>query len=385
MQHTIIRTEKRVAEISWFSALCGDDTAYIGYVDEKRRSSFAHCSRIVKKADKLGYKNILLPSSYITGQDTLTFAAAIAPQIKQMNLLTAVRCGELHPPMLARTIATLDHILKGRLTINIISSDLPGLKEPGELRYQRSGEVIEILKQAWTQERIQFKGELYEFDLTAAPSKPYQQNGGPLLYFGGISNEARELCAKHCDVFLMWPEPENDLAATMQDLSSRAARYGRTIDFGLRIHVIVRETEAAARAYTKKLMSKFDVKTAGELKHRSLDSKSLGVLRQDENRAMLADADDFIEPMLWTGIGRARSGCGAAIVGNPDQVLKKMNRYMDMGFRSFILSGYPHLEECRLFAKYVLPFLPNISMPALQNRIPVYDPVTPLTTAPLHA
>ncbi|MEP7279433.1 MAG: LLM class flavin-dependent oxidoreductase [Bacteroidota bacterium] len=385
MQHPTIRTEKRLAEIAWFSALCGDDTAYIGYVDEKRRSSFAHCSRIVKTADKLGYKNILLPSSYITGQDTLSFAAAIAPQIKQINLLAAVRCGELHPPMLARTIATLDHILKGRLTINIISSDLPGLKESGELRYQRSEEVIEILKQAWTQERIQFKGELYEFDLPAAPSKPYQQNGGPLLYFGGISNEARELCAKHCDVFLMWPEPENDMAATMQDLSSRAAKYNRKIDFGLRIHVIVRETEAEAKAYAKKLMSKFDAKTAMDLKHRSLDSKSLGVLRQDENRANLADADDFIEPMLWTGIGRARSGCGAAIVGDPDQVLKKMNRYMDMGFRSFILSGYPHLEECAYFAKYVLPFLPNISMPVHQNRIPVNEPVTPLTTAHLQA
>ncbi len=380
-----IRTEKRIAEIAWFSALCGDDTAYIGYVDEKRRSSFAHCSRIVKTADKLGYKNILLPSSYIIGQDTLGFAAAIAPQIKQMNLLTAVRCGEVHPPMLARSIATLDHILKGRLTINIINSDLPGLKESGELRYQRSEEVIQILKQAWTEERIQFKGEIYQFDLPSAPAKPYQQNGGPLLYFGGISNEARELCARHCDVFLMWPEPEKDLADTMQDLSNRAATYGRTLDFGLRIHVIVRETEAEAKAYAKKLMSKFDAKTANELKHRSLDSKSQGVLRQDENRTRLADADDFIEPMLWTGIGRARSGCGAAIVGDPDQVLKKLNRYMDMGFRSFILSGYPHREESVLFAKYVLPFLPNVSMPEYQNRIPAKEPVTPLTTGALQA
>ena len=384
-QQPIIRTKERVAEVAWFSALCGDDTEYLGYVDEQRRSSFEHCSNIVKTADTLGYKNILLPSSYIVGQDTLTFAAAIAPQITQMNLLAAVRCGEVHPPMLARTIATLDHILKGRLTINIINSDLPGLKESNEVRYKRSEEVIEILKQAWTQDRIQFNGDFYQFDMPAAPSKPYQQNGGPLLYFGGISDGARELCAHYCDVFLMWPEPENDLAATMHDMSERAAKHGRTLDFGLRIHIVVRETEQEAREYTKKLMSRFDATTAAELKHRSVDSKSLGVLRQDENREKLADKDDFIEPMLWTGIGRARSGCGAAIVGNPEQVLEKINRYMNMGFRSFILSGYPHLEECRLFAQYVLPHLPNVSMPEYQGRIPDGEPVTPLTSAKLRA
>jgi len=374
-----IRTQERKAEISWFSALCGDDTSYLGYIDPERISTFDHCSNIVKTADQLGYKNILLPSSYIVGQDTLAFAAAMAPQVKNINLLTAIRCGEVHPPMLARTISTLDHMLKGRFTINIINSELPGLKESGELRYQRTGEVIEILKQAWTQERIQFKGEIYEFDMPAGPAKPYQQNGGPLLYFGGISDGARNVCAKYCDVFLMWPEPERDLAETMKDMSDRAASYGRSIDFGLRIHVIVRETEAEARAYTKKLMSKFDAKVAEELKHRSLDSKSYGVQRQDANREKLADKDDFIEPMLWTGIGRARSGCGAAIVGDPDQVLAKLNRYMDMGYRSFILSGYPHLEECQLFAKYVLPHLPNVSMPHLQGRIAAGEPTTPLT------
>lgn len=365
-----IRTQNRVAEISWFSALCEDDTQYLGYKDCERQSTFEHCAKIVQNADKLGFKNILLPNSYIKGQDTMMFAAAISQQAKKINLLTAIRCGEQHPPMLARAIATLDHILKGRLTINIINSDLPGLKEANDVRYQRSAEVIEILKQAWTQDRIQYKGKYYEFDLPSEPVKPFQINGGPLLYFGGISDGARDVCAKHCDVFLMWPEPEKDLLATMKDLSLRAEKYDRTIDFGLRIHTIVRSTETEARNYAKKLMSKFDANVAEELKNRSLDAKSYGVLRQDENRLKLADADDYIEPMLWTGIGRARSGCGAAIVGNPTQVLEKINRYLDMGFRSFIFSGYPHLEESKYFAKYVLPHLPNISMPELQNRIP---------------
>ena len=377
-----IRTEKRVCEVAWFDDLCGGDTAYLGTVDPTRRSNFAHCGDIIETADRCGFKNILLPTSYVVGQEVIPFAAAMAPKVKDINMLAAIRTGEIHPPMLARHLATLDHILEGRLTVNIINSDLPGTKEDHEMRYRRCGEVIEILQQAWTQDEINFDGEFYKIKMPADPAKPYQQNGGPLLYFGGISHGSKDVCAKYCDVFLMWPEPEDSIYATMQDMSARAAAYGRTIDFGLRIHVIVRDTEGEAKAYTKQLMSKFDAETAEKLKNRTQDSKSAGVLRQDEFRKH-ADPDDFVEPMLWTGIGRARSGCGGAIVGTPEQMLAKMNRYMDMGIRSFILSGYPLIEECELFGKHVLPHLPNVKLSIEQGRTPTETPATPLTHAPL--
>jgi alkanesulfonate monooxygenase len=261
-----IRTPQRVAEISWFDDLCGGDTQYLSVLDGAYRSSWAHCRDITLAAERLRYSNILLPTSYTVGQDVMTFAAGIAPQTSRINLLTAIRTGEIHPPMLARALASLDHMLEGRLTINIINSDLPGLREVPELRYQRCAETIEILRQAWTQERIVHKGELYQFDMPSDPAKPYQQNGGPLLYVGGTSEGARAVCAQYCDMFLMWPETEEMLYETMQDLSARAARHGRQIDFGLRIHVIVRETEDEARAYARKLMSKFDPVKGAEIK-----------------------------------------------------------------------------------------------------------------------
>ena len=378
IQQVPIRTNKRVCEVAWFDDLCGGDTAYLGTVDPSRRSSFAHCSNIIKTADRMGFGNILLPTSYVVGQEVLPFAAAMAPKVHNINMLAAIRTGEIHPPMLARHLATLDHILQGRLTVNIINSDLPGTKESSDMRYQRCGEVIEILKQAWTQDYIDFQGEIYNFKMPTDPVKPYQQNGGPLLYFGGIAPGSKDICAKYCDVFLMWPEPEDSIYETMKDMSARAANYGRTIDFGLRVHVIVRETEAEALAYTKRMMSKFDKDVAEKLKHRTQDSKSAGVTRQDEFRKQ-ADVDDFVEPMLWTGIGRARSGCGGAIVGTPDQIIAKMNRYMDMGIRSFILSGYPLLEECKLFGKYVLPHLKTVKFSIEQGRTPSETPDTPLT------
>lgn len=365
------------SEIAWFAPICNGDFQFMGQFDNNLKSTFANASKILLTADKLGYRNILCPSSYQVGQDTWTFASAVGPMTKNINLLAAIRCGEVHPPMLARAIATLDHILEGRLTVNIISSNLPGTDLDSESRYQRSREVINILKQAWTQDYIDFQGEFYQIKLPSEPVKPYQQNGGPLLYFGGYSPPGKDLCAEHCDVYLMWPDTEENLKSLMQDMSDRAATYNRQIDFGLRVHVIVRETESEAKAAAQRLMSKLDEQQGTEIRERALDAKSLGVSMQTKAREA-SDSEGFAEPHLWTAIGRARSGCGAALVGNPDQIVAKIKRYRDMGMRAFIFSGYPHLAECKLFAKYVLPQLETISMPQVQGRIPTSPPPTPL-------
>ncbi len=377
-----IRTTDRKVEVAWFSALCGDDYEYLGVPDGALRSSYEHCGDIVRMSDRLGYQNILLPSGWIVGQDALAFAAAMAPQTSQINQLVALRMGEVWPPMLGRALATLDHIAKGRLCINIISSDLPGKRESNEVRYARSSEIIRILQGMWAADGpFEWQGEFYQISLPDTDAaKPYQQNGGPLLYFGGISPAAQDLCAKHCDVFLMWPETEDRIEATMRSLSQQAAAYGRTIDFGFRSHVIVRETEAEARAAADRLISRLDPEKGREIKERSQDSQSAGVMRQDELRAQSNDL--YIEPHLWSGVGLARSGCGSAIVGDPDQVYEKLQRYIDLGIRAFILSGYPHLDECDLFAKHVLPRLDTVKLNEAQGRVPKETPETPLTFAP---
>ena len=380
-QKIVIRSQNlEGAEVAWFAPLCNGDDQFLGRHDLRYKSDWSNTSNILLTADRLGYRNILCPSSYQVGQDTLTFASAVAPLTSSINILAAIRCGEVHPPMLGRTIATLDHILKGRLTINIISSDLPGTKMESVERYQRSREVIEILKQGWNRSSISFKGKFYNIELNnTAPVKPYQQNGGPLLYFGGYSPSAVELCAEHCDVYLMWPETEERLMKLMANMSLRAQSFGRTVDFGLRVHVIVRETEAEAKKAAGELMKYIDDEKGKEIRERALDAHSQGVSRQAEMRE-LAEDDGFVEEFLWTGIGRARSGCGAAIVGDPDQVLSKIKRYMEMGIRAFIFSGYPHESECKLFANYVLPKIKTFSMPIVQNRIPEMVPSSPLGT-----
>ena len=364
------------AEISWFAPICDGDDDLLGSRNPKFKSTWENTSRIIKTADKLGYTNVLCPSSYQVGQDTLTFVSAMAPLTNQINFLAAIRCGEIHPPMLARSLSTLDHILKGRLTVNIISSDLPGNKLESSIRYSRSREVINILKQCWNDDEINFKGEFYNLNLPTDPVKPFQK-GGPLLYFGGYSPDGVDLCAEHCDVYLMWPDTEDKISTLISNMKAKALGYNRTVQFGLRVHVIVRETEAEARKYASKLISNLDYNLGNEIRDRAQDSKSLGVSMQSELRSK-SDKDFYVESNLWTGIGLARSGCGAAIVGDPDQVYNKLKRYMNLGIRSFILSGYPHHNECELFAKYVLPRFNNIHFSKAFNRVPKSIPNTPL-------
>lgn len=347
---------KRGCEISWFSALCDDDYEFLGQPDPLLASSWEHCRDIVMQAETGGFDNILLPSGYALGIDTTAFAAAIATLTRRINLLMAVRIGESWPPQLARQIATIDRMTGGgRLKINIISSDLPGETMPSAPRYARTVEAMAILKDMLNGKGVNHQGEFWQLKLDP-PRVKTVSGKAPLFYFGGLSPDAREAAAKGCDVFLMWPDKRETIAAIMADMDERAAKHGRKLRYGYRAHVIVRETEAEARTYADRLLSKLDADQGAAIRAKSLDSTSAGVAAQAALREGASD-DGYAEENLWTGVGRARSGCGAAIVGDPDQVLAKLRMYQDMGIEAFILSGYPHAAEADLFARHVLPHI----------------------------
>ena len=348
-------------EVSWFAALCDDDYEFLGVPDPTLASSWAHCRDLVLQAESGGYDNILLPSGYALGIDTTAFAAAIAPMLGRLALLMAVRVGESWPPQLARQIATIDRMLganekgEGRLTINIISSDLPGETLASAPRYARTVEAMHILKTLLNGKPLDHQGESWQLKIDP-PRVGTVSGRAPLFYFGGLSPDAREAAARGCDVFLMWPDREENVRDIIADMKARAARHGRALRFGYRAHVIVRDTEEEARAAADSLLSKLDAQQGAAIRAKSLDSTSAGVAAQAALRENAGD-DGYAEANLWTGIGRARSGAGAAIVGDPDQVLAKLNRYRDMGIEAFILSGYPHAAEADLFARHVLPKL----------------------------
>jgi alkanesulfonate monooxygenase len=351
-------------EVAWFSALCDDDYEYLGVADPALRSSWAHCRDIVTTAEANGFDNVLLPSGYALGIDGVPFAGGIAAVTERIKLLLAVRCGEMWPPQLARQLAGLDEMLDGRLTVNIISSDLPGTQLASAPRYARTLEVMTILRTLLAGSPIDHHGDFYDVTLDAprlavdraATRCAAGLPATPPFYFGGLSDPAREVAAQAADVYLMWPDTMAEIAAIIGDMRARAALHGRDLRFGYRTHIVVRETEREARAAATNLLSRLDAAEGEAIRNRSLDTRSAGVSRQAELRDS-SDDDGYIEEHLWTGIARARSGCGAAIVGDPDQVVAKLRAYMALGIDAFILSGYPHRSECDLVATHVLPNL----------------------------
>ena len=350
-------------ETSWFGALCDDDYEFLGVPNPELQSSWNHCRDIVQTADRNGFDNILLPSGYQLGIDSTAFASAIATHTEQINLLLAVRIGEMWLPQLARQLATIDQMAEGRLTINIISSDMPGQSLDSEPRYRRTVEFMHGLRALLNGERLEIDGEFAQFDLDP-PRIATVNPGCPPMYFGGFSEAAKQCAAEAADVFLTWPDTVASVGETVADMRRRADAFGRKLTYGLRAHMIVRETEAEARAAADRLLSKLDIDTGEQIRNKSLDTQSAGVSRQNELRDG-ADDDGYAEANLWTGVGRARSGAGAAIVGDPDQVVAKLKAYQEVGVEAFILSGYTHIAECDLVAEHVLP---NIEHSALRPR-----------------
>lgn len=342
-------------ELAWFAALCDDDYEQLGVVDERLLSSPEHCGDIVRAADESGFDAILMPSGYALGIDTVTFTASMASATRSIRPIVAVRIGEVWLPTLARQLATLDRLLDGRLIVNVISSEMPGESLDPAARYARTLEHMTALRTLLDGRRLEVAGKW--LDVAVDPPRITTMAGRcPPLYFGGLSEEAREVAAREADVYLMWPDTSDRIAALVDDMRSRAADHDRTLRFGYRVHVVVRPTEAEARAAAQHLLAALDPEVGAAIRSRSLDSTSTGVRAQAALRKG-SDDDGYAEPNLWTGIGQARSGCGAALVGSPDQVAAKIESYRDLGIDTFILSGYPHLDECRRFADMVLPLL----------------------------
>ena len=355
-------------EISWFAALCDDDYEFLGVPDADLRSSWNHCRDIALAADRNGFDNILLPSGYELGIDSVAFAGGIGPLTEQIHLLLAVRIGEMWLPQLARQLASLDQMVGGRLNINIISSDMPGQALDSEARYRRTLEFMHGLRTLLDGGHLEVHGDFVDFDLDP-PRIVSEKPGCPPMYFGGFSEAAKETAAEAADVFLTWPDTVAAVGKTIDDMRARATRFDRTLRYGLRAHMIVRETEAGARAAADRLTSRLDDDTGTAIRNKSLDAASVGVSRQADLREG-ADDDGYAEENLWTGVGRARSGAGAAIVGDPDQVVAKLRAYQAVGVDAFILSGYTHTAECDLVAEHVLPAIDHAPLkPRLSSSV----------------
>lgn len=353
--------------IFWFIPTFGD-SRYLGSREGARPLDIEYLKQLGTAVDTLGYDGVLIPTGR-SCEDPWVVASILAGITQRIKFLVALRPGLLEPALAARMTATLDRLSGGRVLINLVAGgdnaelEGDGIFQDSVTRYEAAHEFVDlwrdILQKGHSGEGVDFDGKHYKVNnaklLFPAVQKPY-----PPLYFGGSSDAAHDLAGDKVDVYLTWGEPPQTVAEKIADVRARAAKRGRTVRVGLRLHVIVRETDEEAWNAAEKLISKLDDATINRAQAALSNLESEGQRRMSalhKGGKSRTRADLEVSPNLWAGVGLIRGGAGTALVGDAQTVVARMQEYADIGVDTFVLSGYPHLEEAHRFAELVFPLL----------------------------
>ncbi|MCV2502851.1 MAG: FMNH2-dependent alkanesulfonate monooxygenase [Neisseriaceae bacterium] len=348
------------SEIFWFLPTSGD-SRYLGQSDFGRQATNKYIQQIAVSAENLGYDGLLIPTGSACLDPWVT-ASSLVTVTHKIKLLVAIRTALTSPTYLARQAITLDEASNGRLLLNVVPGGDPvelaqdGIFLAHDERYASADEFLQVWKKLFAGETVDYDGQYVKLKGAKNRFEPIQKPYPP-LYFGGSSPAAHELAGKHVDAYLTWAEPLDAVAEKINDVREKAKKYGRTVRFGLRAQVIVRETEEEAWQDAECLISKLtdeDIRQAQEHLSRfdSVGQKRISSLHHygDKNNLVIG-------PNLWAGVGLVRGGAGTALVGNPENVYARLKEYADLGIDTFVLSAYPHLEEAYRFAELVFPLL----------------------------
>lgn len=353
-------TAAQKANILWFLPTHGDGR-YLGTAIGGRAVDLEYLKQIAQAADRLGYFGVLLPTGK-SCEDSWVVASALAPLTERLRFLVAVRPGLQSPGVAARMTATLDRISHGRLLINVVTGGDPvenkgdGIFASHAERYEITREFLDVYRDLLAGETVNYSGKHIRIEDGRLLFEPVQRPYPP-LYFGGSSEEGIDVAAEQVDKYLTWGEPPAQVGEKIETVTDAAKKKGRRLTYGIRLHVIVRETNDEAWAAADRLISHLDDATIASAQSVFKRMDSVG---QSRMAALHGGRRDKLEvsPNLWAGVGLVRGGAGTALVGDPETVAARMKEYMALGIDTFILSGYPHLEEAYRFAELVLPLLP---------------------------
>jgi alkanesulfonate monooxygenase len=364
------------AQVLWFLPTHGDGR-HLGTSIGARNVNLKYLRQIAQAADELGYYGVLLPTGR-SCEDSWIIASALAPQTERMRFLVAVRPGLQSPSVAARMTATLDRVSEGRLLINVVTGGDPvenagdGIFLSHDERYEVTREFLSVYTDLLAGHAVDFHGRHIRIE-DGRLLFPALQQPRPPLYFGGSSPAATQVAAETIDKYLTWGEPPDDVARKISGVAALAHHRGRHVSFGIRLHVIVRETMEAAWRAADDLISHVSDETIAKSQSIFARMDSVGQQRMAQLHGGRRDRLE-VAPNLWAGVGLVRGGAGTALVGDPTQVAARMTEYMELGIETFILSGYPHLEESYRFAELVFPLLPlthqTIASPTSVNTGP---------------
>ncbi|WP_323717932.1 FMNH2-dependent alkanesulfonate monooxygenase [Paracoccus aminovorans] len=346
--------------VLWFLPTHGD-SRYLGTAEGGRAVNLAYLRQVAQAADSLGYYGVLLPTGR-SCEDSWVTAAALASQTEKLRFLVAVRPGLQSPTLAARMTATLDRLSNGRLMVNVVTGGDPvenagdGIHLDHAARYEVTEEFLGVYKALLAGQTVNHAGKHLKIEDGKLLFPPLQPNGPP-LYFGGSSSAAGGVAARHVDKYLTWGEPPAQVRDKIEGIRRLAEAEGREVSFGIRLHVIVRDTQAEAWQAAERLISHLDDATIAKAQETFARMDSVGQARMAALHGGRRDRLE-ISPNLWAGVGLVRGGAGTALVGDPDTVAERIDEYRRIGVDTFILSGYPHLEEAYSFGERVLPLLP---------------------------
>ncbi|MBX3014801.1 MAG: FMNH2-dependent alkanesulfonate monooxygenase [Caldilineaceae bacterium] len=347
-------------KIFWFIPTHGDGH-YLGTSMGGRPLTPAYLRQVAQAIDELGFTGALLPTGRGC-EDAWLVAASLLPVTTRMKFLVALRPGLISPALAAQMATTFDRLSEGRLLINVVTGGDPvelageGVHFDHDTRYAVTDEFLTIWRQLTSGEAVTFQGNHFRLE-AGKLMLPSVQRPHPPLYFGGSSPAGHAVAARHADVYLTWGEPPAQVAAKIADIRARAAAQGRTVRFGIRLHIIVRRTEAEAWRAADELIQYVDPATVEKAQKILSRYDSHGQQRMVELQRTYGDSL-VIGPNLWRGVGLVRGGAGTALVGDPEQIAQRMQEYAALGIDTFIFSGYPHLEEAYRVAEWLFPHLP---------------------------
>ncbi len=325
----------------------------------ERAPDIGYIGQIARSAEQLGFSAALTPTSSWC-EDAWVMTAGLSQVTERLKFLVAFRPGLMSPTLAAHMAATYQRISGGRLLLNVVTGGDDAEQErygdylPKDARYRRAGEFLHVVRELWTGEPVTFSGEF--IDVRGAriiPDKVW-----PDIYLGGSSPGAIEVAARYADVYLTWGEPPAAVAEKLDKVRQHARAAGRELRFGIRLHVITRDTSKQAWAEAQQLLDGLDPAAIKRAQLIQRASQSEGQRRMTELHGGRTDSLE-VSPNLWAGVGLVRGGAGTALVGDHQEVADRIAEYHELGIDEFILSGYPHLEEAYQVAEGIMPVLRN--------------------------
>ncbi|MFI9630052.1 LLM class flavin-dependent oxidoreductase [Streptomyces sp. NPDC052042] len=331
--------------------------------DRHRAPDLRYMTQIAQAAEHMGFEAILTPVGTFCEDAWLT-CAALAQETERLKFLVALRPDAISPTLAAQMAATFQRHWRGRLLLNVVTGGEAaeqarfGDHLDKAQRYARTAEWLTVLRGAWSGKTFDFTGAHYDVHGATVFARP---DPLPAVYFGGSSQEAGPVAARHADTYLTWGEPPAQVAAKLERIRTLAAAEGRTVRFGIRFHVVARDTSAQAWAAAEHLVTGVDPAQVERVQATLAASQSTGQARMSSLHAAYRGsgrtADLEVYPNVWAGVGLLRGGAGTALVGSHRDVADRIAEYAALGIEEFILSGFPHLEEAYQVGEGVLPLL----------------------------